>query len=87
MKKILNTAMTLFLTASVLLGAVTLSGCTVSVKATELSAGYTRTATEAGEVTDAFVAAMADFAADLTRTTLDRERSRKPITWSRPSPP
>lgn len=77
MKKILNTAMTLFLTACVLLGTVTLSGCTVSVKATELSAGYTRTATEAGEVTDAFVAAMADFAADLTRTTLDREREQK----------
>ena len=78
MKHTLSTILTLLLTACVLFGAVTtLAGCTVSVKATELSAGYTRTATDEGEVTDAFIAAMADFSLALTNTTLSRESEGK----------
>ena len=36
-----------------------MTSCALNVKASELSAGYTRTATDEGEVTDAFIAAMA----------------------------
>ncbi len=78
MKHTLRAAVTLLLTACILFGsAAALTGCTVSVKASELSADYTRTATEEGEVTDAFVAAMADFSLALTNTTLSREKADK----------
>ena len=78
MKHTLRTAMILLLTACILFGGTAaLTGCTVSVKASELSAGYIRTATEEGEVTDAFVAAMADFSLALANTTLSREKQDK----------
>lgn len=79
MKTMLRNATLLLLIACMLGGTVTLSGCTVSIKAQELSAGYVRTATAEGEVTDAFVAAMADFAMTLTNTTIahDREETGK----------
>ena len=74
MKHTLRNATLLLLTACMLMGAVTLSGCTVSIKAQELSADYVRTATAKGEVTDAFVAAMADFSMTLTNTTVAHDR-------------
>ena len=77
MKKVALSAVTLLLTACILFGAVTLSGCTVSVKAEELSAGYTRTATDEGEVTEAFVSAMADFAMTFANTTVALEKEGK----------
>ncbi len=75
MKKMLRNAILLLLTLCMLLGTVSLSGCTVSIKAEELSASYVRTATEEGEVSDAFVAAMADFAMTLTHTTVARDKA------------
>ena len=51
--------------------------CAVTVKAEELSADYVRTATDEGAVTDAFVAAMADFSMTLTATTLSMEKETK----------
>ena len=82
MKTMLRNAILLCLVACMLMSAVTLSGCTVSIKAEELSATYVRTATEEGKVTDAFVAAMADFSMILANTTLsmDREKTDEPVT-------
>ena len=79
MKKLLRNATLLFLSLCLLFGTVAMSGCTVSIKAEELSSAYVRTATEEGEVTDAFVAAMADFAMTLTTATVahDREETGK----------
>lgn len=77
MKKLTVSAAILLLTACILFGAVTLSGCTVSVKAEELSAGYTRTATAHGKVTDTFVAAMADFSMTLANTTVSLDKEGK----------
>ena len=51
--------------------------CAITVKAEELSADYVRTATDEGEVTEAFVAAMADFSMTLTTTTLSMEKETK----------
>ncbi len=78
MKKTVLSSITLVLAACMLFSAVTaLSGCTVSVKAEELSAAYTRTATAQGKVTDAFVSAMADFAMTFTSTTVSMEKEEK----------
>ena len=78
MKKTIHTICTLCLTACILFGAVTaFTGCTVTVRAEELSAGYTRSATDEGEVTDAFVRAMADFSLTLTNTTVSAEKEGK----------
>ncbi len=77
MKKTLRNATLLLLIACMLMSAVTMSGCMVSIKAEELSAEYTRTATEEGAVTDTFVAAMADFAMTLANTTVTMEKENK----------
>lgn len=74
MKNSIRNTLTLLLTACILLGSV---GCTMNVRATELSAPYARTATEEGEVTDTFVAAMADFSLTLANTTLSLEKEGK----------
>lgn len=66
MKRIRYSAITLLLTACVLL--TSLSSCTLPIRATELSEGYARTATEEGEVSEAFLAAMADFSLTLSNT-------------------
>ncbi len=77
MKAILRNATLLCLVVCMLMSTVTLSGCTVSIKAEELSATYVRTATEEGKVTDAFVAAMADFSMTLTNTTISMDKENK----------
>ena len=77
MKKMILSATTWVLTACILFGSVTLSGCTVSIRAEELSAAYTRTATDEGSVTEAFVAAMADFSMSLTSTAVSAERTEQ----------
>ena len=77
MKSMLRNTVLLFLTACMLLSTVTMSGCMLTIKAEEISADYTRTATEEGKVTDAFVAAMADFSLTLANTTVDLEKEDK----------
>ena len=77
MKRMLRNTFLLLLIVCMLLSTVTMSGCMLTIKAEEISADYTRTATEAGKVTDAFVAAMADFSLTLTNTTVDMEREDK----------
>lgn len=72
MKKALFTTFTLFLTACVLL--TSLSGCAVTVKAAELSKDYIRSVDEEGEITEAFIAAMADFSMALTNTTVKQAK-------------
>jgi serpin B len=73
-KKLISAAVGL-LTAAVLLHA--LSGCTLSIRAAELSAGYTRKSTENPQVTEAFAAAMADFSMTLSQTVIEGEREAK----------
>lgn len=69
-------ALTLLLALCLGLGApMSLSGCAVTVRAEELSAGYVRTATEEGEVTEAFTAAMADFSMTLFASVTEEERA------------
>ncbi|MBQ9150707.1 MAG: serpin family protein [Clostridia bacterium] len=77
MKRRFRNAVLLLLIACMLMSTVTMSGCMVSIKAEELSADYTRTATEEGKVTDAFVAAMADFSMTLANTTVAMEKETK----------
>ena len=77
MRKTACSWLTVVLTGCILFAAVTFSGCTISIKAEELSAGYTRSATETGEVTDAFITAMADFAMTMTNTTVSMEKEGK----------
>ncbi len=72
-----RSAVPLLLIACILFGAVTLSGCTLSIKAAELSADYTRKDSDEGRVTDAFVTAMADFSMTLSGTVLAQEREGK----------
>ncbi|MBQ3506966.1 MAG: hypothetical protein IJA91_00325 [Clostridia bacterium] len=77
MKKILCNTILLLAVACMLMSTVTMSGCMVSVKAAEISADYTRTATEEGQITNTFVAVMADFAMTLTNTTIAVEKENK----------
>ena len=56
---------------------VQMTSCALRVSAEEISAGYTRKATENVPVSDAFVAAMADFSLTLTNTTLSMEKEGK----------
>lgn len=73
-RKIISAA-ALLLTAGMLLSS--LSGCAVPIRAEELSDGYTRTATADAQVTDAFVAAMADFSMTLSQTVIGQEKDAK----------
>ena len=54
-----------------------MTSCALNVKASELSAGYTREVTEVGKVTDEFKTAMADFSLALTNTTVSLEKEGK----------
>ena len=56
---------------------VQLTGCALTIHAEELSADYTRVATEEGKVTDAFVTAMADFSLTLANTSVSMEQETK----------
>jgi hypothetical protein len=74
MKKRFNAILTAALALLMLLSLpLHMVSCAVTVKAEELSADYTRTATEQGKVTDAFKAAMADFSITLTDTSVAME--------------
>ncbi len=75
MKTKLTTALSLILAAVLLLGAtLPMAGCALNIKAEELSADYTRQATENGEVTEAFVTAMSDFSMTLFNTTVATDK-------------
>lgn len=75
MKTKLTTALSLVLAFVLLLGAtLPMAGCALNIKAEELSASYTRQATEDGTVTDAFIAAMSDFSMTLFNTTVEGDR-------------
>ena len=71
---ILTAALALLMLLSV---PVQMTSCALRVSAEEISAGYTRKATENVPVSDAFVAAMADFSLTLTNTTLSMEKEGK----------
>ena len=71
---ILTAALALLMLLSV---PVQMTSCALRVNAEEISAGYTRKATENVPVSDAFVAAMADFSLTLTNTTLSMEKEGK----------
>ncbi len=77
LNRTLRLTVALCLIACILLGTVTLSGCTLSIKAEELSADYTRTASDEGRVTDAFVTAMSDFSMTLSHAVLAQEQEGK----------
>ena len=79
MKTKMTGMLSLILAAVMLMGAILpMASCAVKVNAEELSADYTRKTTETGEVTDAFVAAMADFSMTLFNTTVaaDKEEGK-----------
>ena len=71
---ILTAALALLMLLSV---PVQMTSCALRVNAEEISAGYTRKATENVPVSDAFVAAMADFSLTLANTTLSMEKEGK----------
>ena len=71
---ILTAALALLMLLSV---PVQMTSCALRVNAEEISAGYTRKATENVPVSDAFVAAMADFSLTLANTTLSLEKEGK----------
>lgn len=71
---ILTAALALLMLLSV---PVQMTSCALRVSAEEISAGYTRKATENVPVSDAFVAAMADFSLTLANTTLSMEKEGK----------
>ena len=66
MKKLFCPLISLFLAVSL---TFSLSSCAVRISAQELSAGYTRTASAAGEINDAFRDAYLAFSASLFRQT------------------
>ncbi|MBE6558317.1 MAG: serine protease [Ruminococcaceae bacterium] len=75
MKTKLTTILSLILALVIGVGTtLPMTGCAVTVKAEELSADYTRTATDEGEVTDAFITAMADFSMTLFNTTVSADK-------------
>ncbi|MBQ2118944.1 MAG: serpin family protein [Clostridia bacterium] len=70
MKKLFCPLISLFLAATL---SFSLSSCAVRISAQELSAGYTRTASAAGEINDAFREAYLAFSASLFRQTYGKE--------------
>lgn len=75
MKYSVKALTSLALTLCLLLGTLTLSGCTLPIHAEELSADYTRKTTDEGEVSEAFIAAMADFSMTLSNTAISQSRT------------
>jgi len=55
--------------------AIFTTSCAMKIQATELSAGYTRTTTDPGEVTDAYLAATLDFSLKLFRETVTEDET------------
>ena len=74
MKKLLTLTLAVLMLAAI---PAQMTSCALNVKASELSAGYTREATEVGKVTDEFKTAMADFSLALTNTTVSLEKEGK----------
>ena len=74
MKKLLTLVLALLMLAAI---PAQMTSCALNVKASELSAGYTREVTEAGKVTDEFKTAMAGFSLALTNTTVSLEKEGK----------
>ena len=74
MKKLLTLILAVLMLAAI---PAKMTSCALNVKASELSAGYTRAVTEAGKVTDEFKTAMADFSLALTNTTISLEKEGK----------
>ena len=74
MKKLLTVLLAVLMLAAI---PAQMTSCALNVKASELSAGYTREVTEAGKVTDQFKTAMADFSLALTNTTVSLEKEGK----------
>ena len=84
MKNRFTTALSLVLAIVILLGAtLPMAGCAVTVKAEELSANYTRQASEEGYVTDAFITAMADFSMRITIGSRCKPRSQSAVPTER----
>ena len=75
MKTLLRSLLVLLLTLCLVLTSTV--GCTVTIHATELSVDYAPSARREGEVTAAFIAAMADFSLTLTNATVAREQEGK----------
>ena len=69
MKRIRVSLLCLLLAAT----AIFTTSCAMKIQATELSAGYTRTTTDPGEVTDAYLAATLDFSLKLFRETVTED--------------
>ncbi len=74
MKKILTLLLAVLMLAAI---PAQMTSCALNVKAEDLSADYTRKATEAGKVTDEFKTAMANFSLALTNTTVSLEKEGK----------
>ena len=74
MKKLLTLTLAVLMLAAI---PAQMTSCALNVKASELSAGYTREVTDAGKVTDRFKTAMADFSLALTNTTVSLEKEGK----------
>lgn len=71
MKRYLTSLLCLLLAAI----AIFTTSCAMKIRATELSAGYTRTATDSGEVTDAYLAATLDFSLKLFCETVTEDQT------------
>ena len=71
MKRIRVSLLCLLLAAT----AIFTTSCAMKIQATELSAGYTRTTTDPGEVTDAYLAATLDFSLKLFRETVTEDEA------------
>jgi len=71
MKRCFTTLLCLLLAAT----AIFTTSCAMKIQATELSAGYTRTTTDPGEVTDAYLAATLDFSLKLFRETVTEDET------------
>lgn len=73
-----------FSVCCILLAGLMMSGTTscgfLSVRAAELSDGYTRTATDEGQITDDFKTSMADFSLDLFRGTLGEDNQNSLVS-------
>lgn len=78
MKKLSTAILTAALALLMLLSLpAQMTSCALRVKAEEISAGYTRQTDETATVSDAFIAAMADFSLTLANTTVAMEKEGK----------
>lgn len=76
-KKFFTSLGSFLLAATILLNC---TSCTLRVSAAELSAGYSRKATEQGTVDDTFITALSDFSLSLLRESLKKDGSNDLIS-------